>query len=370
MPVTVADIIAAIGELAPWDLAEEWDNAGLQVGSRQQAVATVAVALDPGPEEVARALEAGAHLLVTHHPLLFHPLRQVDLDDPAGRVLSRIIAGGLTVVSAHTNLDSAPGGLADLLARRLGLTRVESLAPSPDGARLKLVVFVPEGDAERLAAALKEVGAGRIGRYAGCSFAVAGTGRFTPLPGATPTMGRVGREEQVREIRLETVIHRRRIAEALSAVRRVHPYEEPALDLYPLLGSEEGAGPGRVGERDLSPEELVGEVKRALNCGTVRTVGEPPPSIRKVAVVPGSGGDFLGAARAAGADVLVTGEVRYHQALDASARGLWLIEAGHRVSEAPAVPLLAGHLEECSRDRGWNLRVESYEPRGDIFVTR
>jgi dinuclear metal center YbgI/SA1388 family protein len=366
----VADLIAALGELAPWELAEEWDNSGLQVGDRDLPVEKVAVALDPGPDEISGALGRGARLLVTHHPLLFHPLRTVDLGEPGGELLASIIRGGLSVVSVHTNLDAAPGGLADLLARRLGLTEVASLAPPHEPAYMKLVVFAPDEAAGAVATAMKEAGAGLIGRYRGCVFASRGTGFFTPLPGASPAMGRVGTEERVAEVRLEARTLRRRAGEVVAAIRRVHPYEEPAIDLNPILGCEAGAGLGRVGNRELSPARLIAEVKRSLKTATVRTVGKPPRRIERVAVLPGSGGDYIGRARAAGADVLVTGEVRYHQALEAAARGPWLLEAGHRVTEAPAVGLLARHLRRCSRERGWNLHIVARHTRGDVFVTR
>ncbi len=367
MAVTVGGIIDAVGTLAPWDMAEAWDNCGLQAGDRGLIVRTVLVALDLGNDEVAAAEKAGAELLLTHHPLLLDPVKRIDFGDPRGALLARIIRSGLSAVSAHTNLDAAPGGLADRLAHKLGLGNVRNLSPSQTEGLMKLVVFVPQDHLALLEEALTQVGAGRIGNYIGCSFSAAGTGTFIPMQGSRPYRGRPGERERVPEARLETLIHRRRAAEALEAVKKVHPYEEPAVDLYPLEGKDQESGIGRVGERAIPPDRFIQAVKEALPCRRVRTVGRPPEVVRRVAVLPGSGGGYVASAKRSGADTFVTGELRYHQALEAEAVGLWVIEAGHRPTEAEAVPLLGGHLRKTSGERGWELKVIETVAGQDIF---
>ena len=99
----------------------------------------------------------------------------------------------------------------------------------------KLVVFVPADALEAVRDAVFAAGAGRIGEYERCSWYTEGTGTFRPLPGATPTVGEVGEEEHVAELRLETVFPSQRRDEIVAALRRAHPYEEPAFDIYELV---------------------------------------------------------------------------------------------------------------------------------------
>ncbi len=101
--------------------------------------------------------------------------------------------------------------------------------------RVKLVVFVPTTHAEQVRQALGDAGAGRIGNYTHCSFSTRGVGRFRPGPGARPFVGQVGQLEAVEEERVEVVVERPRLPEVLAAMKRAHPYEEVAFDVYPLL---------------------------------------------------------------------------------------------------------------------------------------
>ncbi|MBI4035271.1 MAG: hypothetical protein HY381_02640 [Candidatus Chisholmbacteria bacterium] len=100
---------------------------------------------------------------------------------------------------------------------------------------VKVVVFVPEAYANKIRQVLGEVGAGRLGKYSYCSFSVTGVGRFKPMKGAKPTVGKVGGLEEVAEERIETVCYERDLKKVLQAIKVAHPYEEPAIDVYPLL---------------------------------------------------------------------------------------------------------------------------------------
>ncbi len=367
MPARIDAIMDTLDLLAPWALAEDWDNAGLQVGRAEEMVSRAVVALDAGEAEIAAAAAAGAQLLLTHHPMIFRPIKRIDLGSFQGSLVAAAVRSGLSVVSAHTNLDKAPGGLADSLAVALGLGQVRPLAPSPSAGEVKLTVFVPEGDAGKLMAALGAAGAGRIGLYEGCFFTATGKGYFTPLAGARPRLGVVGRAGEVRETRLETRVERRLLPAVLEALRSAHPYEEPAVDLYPVEGTGPAAGLGRVGETDLEPGAFAALVGRVLPGARLRSVGRPPARVRRAAVVPGSGGDHVIDAVRAGAQVLVTGEMRYHQALEARAAGLWVLEGGHGPTELPGVELMAAFLERESAGRGWGLEIVRYPVQGDIY---
>jgi GTP cyclohydrolase I len=127
MATTVAEIVRIIETLAPPALAESWDNVGLQIGDPRRRVTTVWVALDPAPNVIRAACNAGVDLLVTHHPLIFRPLKRIDGATAQGASILDAAAHGLAIYAMHTNFDAAAGGLNDVLAKRIGLSRVEPL---------------------------------------------------------------------------------------------------------------------------------------------------------------------------------------------------------------------------------------------------
>ncbi len=357
MAVTVSDLARAVEAFAPLDLAEPWDRPGLQVGDPGARVQGVVVALDPTPAALKEALHRQAQLLVTHHPLLLHPPSRFDLTEPLPRMIADLIRENVAVYTAHTNLDRADGGLNDALAEVLGLSDVLPLGTGE--AQCKLVVTVPLGYEEPVRRALADAEAGQIGRYAGCSFGSRGQGTFSPLPGASPFLGRVGTVERAEETRLEVNVARSRVTAALANLRSAHPYEEPAVDVYPLeLPCRQGAL-GRVGA--VSPGQPLGIWAKAaaarVHAPSARLVGDRTRHVERVAVCGGSGSELWREARAAGAQVLVTGDVKYHTALEARESGLALLDLGHGPTEQVGVDVLARRLEDWARSAGEDLEV-------------
>lgn len=334
----VHDFLKVIDKLAPAALAEDWDNIGLQVGSRTAVLEKVMVTLDVSDEVLVEAASQGCNLVLTHHPLIFKPLDTVSEDSLTGRLLSRAARGGIAIVAAHTNLDSAKGGLADTLAELLELRNVKALSGAVTDW-LKLVAFVPAADLKQVKAAVFDAGAGVIGDYRHCSWSVAGQGSFLPVEGAEPAVGAVGRDELVDELRLEMVFPASRADDVIEALVRTHSYEEPAYDVYPLLTRRRDAGAGRVG--DLSAETPLADVAAmaAELFGLEEAVytGDPLRHIRRVALVPGSGAGLLEAASQSNAEVLITGDISYHQAQRAVELDINLINIPHDVSETLAL---------------------------------
>jgi dinuclear metal center YbgI/SA1388 family protein len=369
--VRVQDLLGVLHGLFPPDLAEEWDNVGLQVGDPAAPVERVLVALDPGAAAVTAACAHGAQLLITHHPLLFKPLRRLTLDDPVGRVLWQAVRGGVAIIAAHTNLDVAADGLNHWLANRLELAATEPLQ-ALTGQLFKLVVFVPVAHAEAVADALFAGGAGQIGAYDHCSFQAAGIGTFRPGPGTTPFVGIAGRRERVEEIRLETIVPQRRLSRVVEKLLKVHPYEEVAYDLIPLANQLPGAGLGRIGRlaAAMSLAELGDRVKTLLGCSSVRLVGRPEQSVVRIAVCGGSGAGLIAEAQRRGADVLVTGDIKYHEARQAEDLGLALLDAGHFATERLAATELATRLGAEATARGWRLDILVHDGERDPFIVR
>jgi hypothetical protein len=255
---------------------------------------------------------------------------------------------GTAVISAHTNADVAPRGVSWAVARRLGLKGIRPLIPGEPSDACKIAVFVPAENADDVMTAISEAGGGRIGEYTRCSFRVAGIGTFVPSGSADPFIGKAGREERAGEIRLETVVARSILPRAMAAVRRAHPYEEPAIDVYPLSGGALGGGIGAVGDLQapLPFRAALEELSRKIRPSWIKVSGPGGGTVRRIAVVAGSGAEFAKAAREAGADLYVTGDVKYHQALDASAGTMTVADVGHGSAERWILPEFRRVLSE------------------------
>jgi dinuclear metal center YbgI/SA1388 family protein len=345
--VTVGTIIDYLEGLAPPRLVADWDNVGLLLGERGAAVERVMTCLTVTPESAAEAVEAQARLIVTHHPILFRAARRLTDATPEGRMLLALARAGVAVYSPHTAFDNSRDGINALLARRLGLADVGPLRRRDEGAQCKIVVFVPDKDLVRVSDALFAAGAGHIGQYSECSFRLAGTGTFFGSEATNPTVGERGRREEVSEWRLEAVCPAGRVDEAVAAMRRAHSYEEPAYDVYPLRARPSAEGEGRLGRlpKAVPLRELAATVRGQLRSGPVQVVGDPEGPVQRVAIVCGAGGEMLGDALRARADVLLTGEMRFHDYLAARAQGLTLVLPGHYATERCGVEELAGRLQ-------------------------
>lgn len=359
---TVGGIALFIDRFAPKSLAESWDNVGLLIGDRTAEVSRVMTCLTVTPTSAREAIDRKAQLIVTHHPVLFRPVQRLTADDPQGRMLLELIRAGVAVYSPHTAFDSTAGGINEMLAERIGLTGCRPLRPSTNSARVKLVVFVPQGDLEKVSRAMFDAGAGVIGEYRECSFRTAGRGTFFGSEASNPTVGQAGRREDVDEWRLEVACPQSAVARIVTAMRGAHSYEEPAYDIYPLASDPGRTGAGRCGElpNSTSLEAFAARVRTALGSSVVQVVGPRDRLIQRVAVACGSGGEFLSDASAHGCDVLVTGEASFHRVLEGEATGVALILAGHFATERFAVERLAEKLstEFASLDV-WTSTTES-----------
>lgn len=364
----VSDVAGIINKKFPFKLAEEWDNVGLQLGDPAAPVERIMVALDPLPEVIEEAVSQSCQLLVTHHPLIFKPMRQITANSSTGQLVLRAASRGLSVVAMHTNYDIADGGLNDLLAERLGLLDLRPLQVTDRDELVKLVVFVPESHLETVRNALLEYGQA-LGNYRGCSFAAPGEGTFTPLAGACPSIGQVGVQERVSERRLELLLRRDQLPRALKALLAAHPYEEPAFDCYPLLNEGTVRGLGRIGilETSCTLAWLSERICELLGCGTVRLVGDPERQIRTVAVCSGSGASLMKDALRAGADLLVTGDCKYHEAREAEASGIALLDAGHFATERLMVASVQQFLQNSLSAAGFRCEVLAAVGERDPF---
>lgn len=347
MSIRCQTLLDALEQWAPPAYAEDWDNPGLTVGARDAAISRVLVALTPDEAAADAAIAAGAQLLLTHHPLIFKPLKQINTDTAVGRTVLKLAAHGVAHYCAHTNLDIAPGGVNDVLAAALGLSSMEPLADVAREVCYKVMVYVPAGHEEAVRQAMCAAGAGCVGRYSCCTFQARGTGTFLPGEGTSPFLGEAGKLEYADEYRLETIVPQSALPAVLRAMRESHPYEEVAYDVFRLEQGGAARGIGRVGDlaQPVTLREFLALVGDRLGCDhlSYQTGGRDADAraIRRVAICGGSGASYLDAAKRAGADVYLTGDVKYHDGQTARQLGVAVVDAGHFATERPIVQALA-----------------------------
>lgn len=355
--LSIADVVGAIADAFPPERAEPWDRVGLLAGDPRAALTGVAVALDADAASVSFAAGSGANLLLTHHPAWLDAPDRVIAGPGAGGLLHDAVSVGVALACAHTNLDRTAAAQR-LMPERLGF---EYLGPLERGLMpmSSVTVFVPPEARSAVAEAMAAAGAGRLGAYEGCSFTGSGHGRFTAREDATP---RVLPEDDgaVVEDRLEMMCPSRHVEAVVSAAVSAHRYEEPLVIACDAGVARNSASLGALSRCDTMSLDDV--ARRAASAyGVVpRVWGSPDRAVSAVATATGSGGSLVGSAVGAGADVLIAGEVRYHDATAALASGLCVIEVGHDVSEWPLVELLADAVRSMPGADG--IRVTVMQP--------
>jgi len=353
----LADIESFFEQWAPRWTAWERDNVGIQIGLRSRKVSNLLIALDVTPRLVEEAVARKTDLIVTHHPLLFRPLSSISDSDPVGSLALSLAEKKIALFSAHTNLDSAAGGVSFTLAHALGIAKPTFLVPLKN-TLVKIAVFVPEKHVDAVATAMADSGAGVIGEYQSCSFRMSGKGTFRGSGHSTPAIGKSGRREEVDEFRLEMLVPRSRVTNVVAAMKSVHPYEEAAYDLYTLENGNPNVGMGAIGDllKPMTLRAFLGHVKRTLHAGSLRFSGSLSQSVKRVAVCGGSGSELVDDALRAKADVFVTADVRYH-AFQAADGRIAMVDAGHYETEHVVLNSIADRLRSWANARAEKIVV-------------
>ena len=370
MSTTVADIIQAMETIAPSSLAEDWDNVGLQVGQKNWPVKKIWVSLDPSLDVVSNACQNDADILITHHPLIFKPLRSIDFGTPTGSIIHMAARHKMAIFTSHTNLDIVAEGLNDVLAEAIGLKRLEVLGKPVEDEKIKLVIYLPEDYEKKILDAIFQTKAGNIGEYSACTFRNRGEGTFRPGSMATPFIGKTGEITGANEIRIETVVQKDDLSDVIEYVRSHHPYETMAYDVYPLLTYKNSNGIGRVGELDekIELKSLALKIKEKLRLKYVKISGNHKLAVKRAAVCTGSGSGMMKYFLSSGAEVYISGDLRYHDARDAQAANLGIIDIGHFASEHLIVDVIVKRLERILSETGMNIEVKPYSLENDPFV--
>ncbi|WYP27946.1 Nif3-like dinuclear metal center hexameric protein [Alkalihalobacillus sp. FSL W8-0930] len=362
------EVIRIFEEWSPPSLAVEGDRIGLMVGNLDNQVNRILTALDVTEAVLDEAIKERADFILAHHPLLFRPLKTIDLQTSHGRIIHKALSHGITIYAAHTNLDIARGGVNDMLSDALSLTNLEVLAETYAEELKKLVVYVPRTHADSLREALGEAGAGHIGAYSHCSYSSDGTGSFKPLKESNPYIGQSNVQEYVEETKIETIVRATQLTTVVDAMKKAHPYEEVAYDLYALEQKGETYGLGRIGElsKQMKLSELAEVVKKAFDVPTLRLIGDPNKKVSRVAVLGGDGNKYVQTAMRKGADVFITGDIYYHTAVDAIEDGFSLLDPGHNIEKVMKKGV-AQKLNQLLAESGYTIESMPSEVNTDPY---
>ncbi len=340
-------IIKYLEEWAPKEIAWQKDNPGIQVGSSEVRIKNILLALDLTNKVLDEAIRLNCNFIITHHPFLFYPVRSINISsDDTSKLIERLIKNNITVYSAHTNLDFTSDGVSFELAKMLKLQNIKFLKNLRSN-QFKLVIFTPESHLEKVADAVFNYGGGKIGNYTHCSFKTSGKGTFKGSELSQPAIGQKEKFESVAEIKLEVIIDSWRLPEILKSVKKVHPYEEVAYDVYPLENENVNYGAGAIGslQSPITQEEFLEHTARSLKIKNFRYTPGKKGKIKTAAVCGGSGGELLTEAIARGADAFVTADIKYHDFHSAAGKILF-IDAGHYETEIAALNQIEVRLKK------------------------
>lgn len=343
--ISLQDIIKYLEEWAPLYYALPEDNPGLQVGRKDKKVKKILVCLTLTKSIVEYAVKQKTDLIVSHHPLIYKPLKSIVYEDFPSNLIMEMVKSDIACYAMHTNLDTAENGVSYTLAKKLSLKDIEGLISVENAKLYKLVTFVPKDYLEKVRNAMCNEGAGIIGEYFYCSFCTPGIGTFLPSDKASPFSGAIGRINEEKEERLELLVPIHRLSQVVDALLEAHPYEEVAYDIYPLHNKNKKVALGVKGklEKPMNLKEFSEFVKNKLSISKIRVVGNQLKTINIVGIIGGSGaGEFKKVVNSV--DVLISGDLKYHQALEAEELGLAIIDAGHFATELPIVEEIKNYL--------------------------
>ena len=344
--MTIQDITNLLEKIAPPSLQESYDNAGLLTGNKSWECNGIVTCLDATEEVVLEAIAKHCNLIVAHHPIIFKGLKKINGKNYVEKTIITAIKNDIAIYAIHTNLDNVIDGVNGKIADTIGLVNRSILVPK-ENLLQKLAVFVPTAHKEVLLESLFKAGAGNIGNYSECSFSTPGTGSFKGASGTNPFAGKPGERHYEKEEKLEVIFPSWLQSQILNAMKKAHPYEEIAYDIYGLNNSYQQTGSGIFGELEAEMDEkaFLNLLKSRFNLSLIRHTPLLGKLVKKIAICGGAGSFLTGAAIASGADVYITADIKYHEFFDADNR-LLLADIGHYESEQFTTDLLFDILRE------------------------
>lgn len=348
MPVNINQILQTINEISPEKLAEKWDNGGIQIETGKENIENILVSMEITDEIIKEAINKKVDMIITHHPLIFGSINKITRDW-MGSTIVKLIQNNICVYSAHTSFDSVIGGNNDYLAHLLDIKDISAIEEIHN-KYYKIVVYVPNEALEEVRESLFQSGAGKTNNYSHCTFSQQGVGTFMPLEEAQPYIGNNQELTYVDEYRVESIVPENKLKKVIESMLKAHPYEEPAYDVF-LMENTIGklAGLGRIGEleQEKTLENICLELKKVLNIQhEIPFIGDKDKKVKRVAICTGGGADFIKKASFKGCQLLVTGDVRYHDAQLAKQLGIAVIDASHFHTEKIFVQNMTQQLKQ------------------------
>jgi len=337
------------------------DNVGLQLGNPKDEVSNIFLALDLDEKVIQQAIRKKCNLIITHHPFIFNPIKKLNFDtSKKSQIIKELIKNNITLYSAHTNLDYTKGGVSFELANKLKLMNIKFLELQ-ESNQYKLVIYIPEKNVDVLANAIFNAGAGVIGEYSKCSSRSNVNGTFEGSIISNPTIGKANKFEIVNEVRLEVLVNSWELNSVIETMKLVHPYEEPAFDVFVLKNKNVNYGAGAIGslEYSMNPTEFLAHITKSLKTNGLKYTLGKAPKIKTVAVCGGSCSNLIENAIAQNADAFITADVKYHTFQDAKNK-IMLIDAGHYETEVPILNKIKKTLDKFIKDENADIKVYKY----------
>jgi dinuclear metal center YbgI/SA1388 family protein len=349
------EVIKYIEQWAPKGIALQNDSVGLQIGNPESIIKNIMLSLDLSEGVIEQATEKKCNLIITHHPIFYHPINKLNFStDSISKQIYKIIKRDINLYSAHTNLDFTKDGVSIQLAKKIRLNNIKIFKHLSQN-QIKLAVFVPISHLDKVAEAIHKAGGGIIGEYSNCSFRTEGTGTFKGSDLTNPALGNAGKLETVKEIKLEVLIDDWRLNNVIQAMNLAHPYEEVAYDIFALKNKNVNFGMGAVGEfqKSFTPNEFLELVSTELKTENLRYSRGNKNKIKTVAVCGGACIELLEYAIRNDIDAFITADLKYHNFQRAEGK-IWLIDAGHYETEVPVLDEVQKRLRRFLRNNKQN----------------
>lgn len=339
----IQHIIDVLEQMAPLNYAEDFDNVGLLIGSADAEATGALITLDTLENVVEEAIQTNCNLIISFHPIIFSGLKKLNGKNYVERTVLKAIKHDIAIYSMHTALDNSFIGVNDMICKKLALQNRQILIPQPQTIK-KLVTYVPKEHADTVRSAMFAAGAGSIGNYNNCSFNIEGNGSYKGGDNSNPVIGEKGKLHFEEEIQINITFSKHIQSKVLQALFSSHPYEEVAYEITSLENQNQHIGIGMLGELSeaMQEKEFLKMVKQIFNCGIIRHSSFLGKKIKKVAVLGGSGSFAIEKAQAAGADIFITADLKYHDFF--KAEKMMVADIGHFESEQYTKSLIHSYL--------------------------
>lgn len=327
------NIIAELEKFAPLSYQESYDNCGLLTGNKDQEISGALLCLDCTEAILEEAIQKKCNLIVAHHPIIFGGLKKLNGSNYVERTVIKAIQNNIAIYACHTNLDNVKLGVNKKIADKLGLINTQILSPKKMLLK-KLVTFVPSSHFEKVRESLFNAGAGNIGNYDKCSFALEGIGSFKGNENSNPFIGEKGKLSLEKETRLELIFESVNEQQIITALKQNHPYEEVAFDIYQLENTYQNIGSGMTGELEtpISENDFLEKLKLIFKVKFIKHTPLLNKLIKKVSLCGGSGSFLLKNAIHSKSDIYISSDFKYHEFFDAENQIL-IADIGHYETE-------------------------------------